>query len=120
MQEAHKAGYEEMPELGQIWRKNFLEDEDGQWYRPIHQSQRPGTPAPARFVERVRDLPGRAWRLRQFRSEAVRAGFAEAYREKKYAIILQVAARLPEEVLHEDPDLLMYFDTASLRTAESH
>jgi hypothetical protein len=29
--------------------------------------------------------------------------------------IVRVAERLPESVLQEDPDLLMYFDNASLR-----
>jgi hypothetical protein len=119
MQEAHKAGHEQMPELGEILAQNFLEDEHGHWYPP--------NPSKASDLERLRQrsllkefatyLEGRG-RLRQFRSEAVRAGFAEAYRERKYAVILQIAARLPEDVLHEDPDLLMYFDTASLRTAQ--
>jgi len=118
MQEAHKAGHEQMPELGEILEQNFLEDEHGHWYPP--------NASKASDLERLRlrallkefatYLEGRG-RLRQFRTEAVRAGFAEAYRDKKYAIILQVAARLPEDVLHEDPDLLMYYDTASLRTA---
>ena len=118
MQEAHKAGHEQMPELGEILEQNFLEDEHGQWYPP--------NPSKASDLERLRQrallkefstyLKGRG-RLRQFRTEAVRAGFAEAYRERNHAVILQVAARLPEDVLHEDPDLLMYYDTASLRTA---
>ena len=35
-----------------------------------------------------------------------------------YAPIVKVADRLPEEnVLQEDPDFLMYYDNASLRTA---
>ncbi len=54
-------------------------------------------------------------RLKQFRTEAVRAGFAHAWREKDYATIMRVAERLPESVLQEDPDLLMYYDNASLR-----
>ena len=54
-------------------------------------------------------------KLRQFRTEAVRAGFADALARRDYATILSVAERLPESVLHEDPDLLMYYDSASLR-----
>jgi hypothetical protein len=54
-------------------------------------------------------------RLKQFRTEAVRAGFAHAWREKDYATIVRMAERLPENVLQEDPDLLMYYDNASLR-----
>jgi DNA modification methylase len=54
-------------------------------------------------------------RLRQFRTEAVRAGFSHAWGQKDYATIVRVAERLPENVLQEDPDLLMYYDNASLR-----
>lgn len=54
-------------------------------------------------------------RLKLFRTEAVRAGFAAAWRERDYATIARVAERLPEAVLQEDPDLLMYYDNAMLR-----
>lgn len=54
-------------------------------------------------------------KLKQFRTEAVRAGFAQAWRDKDYATIVRMAERLPESVLQEDPDLLMYYDNASLR-----
>jgi hypothetical protein len=53
-------------------------------------------------------------KLKQFRTEAVRAGFAHAWQNKEYALIIQVCDCLPEQVLQEDPDLLMYYDNASL------
>ncbi len=60
-------------------------------------------------------MPTAAGRLRQFRTEAVRAGFADCFKRQDYATIIQVAERLPEDVLREDPDLLMYYDSALLR-----
>ena len=54
-------------------------------------------------------------RLKVFRTEAVRAGFAQAYTDNDFAAIREVAALLPESVIQEDPDLLMYVDAASLR-----
>ncbi|WP_245863604.1 DNA methyltransferase [Candidatus Viridilinea mediisalina] len=54
-------------------------------------------------------------RLKQFRSEAIKAGFKQAWNTKNYETIVQVAERLPESVVQEDPDLLMYYDNASLR-----
>ena len=54
-------------------------------------------------------------KLKQFRTEAVKAGFAQAWQDRDFRTILQVAERLPESVLQEDPDLLMYYDAASLR-----
>ncbi len=62
-------------------------------------------------------LAGRG-KLKQFRLEAVKAGFSQAWNRKDatgYKIIVQVAERLPESIVQEDPDLLMYFDNASLR-----
>jgi hypothetical protein len=59
-------------------------------------------------------LPEILW-LRQFWGEAVRAGFAEAWRRREYATIVRVAECLPERVLQEDADLLMYYDNATLR-----
>ncbi len=54
-------------------------------------------------------------KLKQFRSEAVKAGFKQAWNAKDYETIVRVAERLPESVVQEDPDLLMYYDNASLR-----
>ena len=45
----------------------------------------------------------------------MRAGFADAWRRRDYATIVRVAERLPERVLQEDADLLMYYDNALLR-----
>ena len=57
-------------------------------------------------------------RLRVFRSEAVRAGFSHAWKERDYNAILKVAERLPETVLQEDQHLLMYVHNAALRQEE--
>jgi hypothetical protein len=57
-------------------------------------------------------------RLKQFRTEAVRAGFGNAWGQKDYKTIVEMAERLPESVLQEDPALLMYYDNASLRVRE--
>jgi DNA methylase len=57
-------------------------------------------------------------KLKQFRTEAVRAGFKVAYDAKDYKTTVDVAAKLPENVLQEDEKLLMYFDVASMRLGE--
>jgi hypothetical protein len=110
------ARHEAMPELREVLAQSFVEDEEGRWHVP--------DPNKASDLEKLRRrdllrefrsyLDGRG-RLRQFRTEAVRAGFADAWQRRDYATILQVARRLPEEVLQEDPELLMYYDNASLR-----
>jgi hypothetical protein len=54
-------------------------------------------------------------RLRQFRTEAIRAGFKKAWSEKDYNRIVTVGDRLPESVIQEDDKLLMYYDNAQIR-----
>jgi DNA modification methylase len=55
-------------------------------------------------------------RLKVFRLEAVRAGFKKAWQERDYATIISVARKIPENVLQEDPKLLMWYDQALTRT----
>jgi hypothetical protein len=57
-------------------------------------------------------------RLKVFRLEAVRAGFKKAWQERDYATIITVARKIPENVLQEDPKLLMWYDQALTRSGE--
>jgi len=116
LRQLHQAQHEALPELAHMLEQNFLQDQAGRWYVP--------DPSRAADLERLRRrallrefaqyVEGRG-RLRQFRTEAVRAGFADAWRRGDYPTIVQVAARLPERILQEDADLLMYYDNAALR-----
>ena len=53
--------------------------------------------------------------LKVFRLEAVRAGFKNAYQERDYALIIAVADKIPNNVLEEDPKLLLWYDQAITR-----
>jgi hypothetical protein len=115
-QELHKARYEDLPDLRVLLEQNFIHDEEDRWYIP--------DPNRAEDLEKLRlrgllrefaQYKESKKKLRQFRTEAVRAGFSHAWHERDYATIVEVAERLPEQVLQEDPELLMYYDNASLR-----
>ena len=54
-------------------------------------------------------------KLKVFRLEAVRAGFKKAWQERDYAVIVAVADKIPNNVLEEDPKLLMWCDQAVTR-----
>ena len=54
-------------------------------------------------------------KLKVFRLEAVRAGFKKAWQEREYAVIVAVADRIANNVLEEDPKLLMWYDQAVTR-----
>ena len=115
--ELHQARHEALPDLRVLLEQNFLRDDADRWYVP--------DPSKAEDLEklRLRDLlhefdgyAGGRKKLTTFRTEAVRAGFARAWAQHDYKRIVQIAERLPEAVLQEDPELLMYYDNASPRT----
>ena len=54
-------------------------------------------------------------KLKVFRLEAVRAGFKKCWQERDYATIVAVADKIPNNVLEEDPKLLMWYDQAMTR-----
>ena len=54
-------------------------------------------------------------KLRVFRLEAIRAGFKKAYQERDYATIIALAEKIPNNVLEEDPKLLLWYDQAVTR-----
>lgn len=54
-------------------------------------------------------------KFKVFRLEAVRAGFKKAWQERDYAVIVAVADKIPNNVLEEDPKLLMWYDQAVTR-----
>ena len=54
-------------------------------------------------------------KLKELRTEAIRAGFKASYDVQDYETIVRVAGKLPEQVVQEDDTLLMYFDVASTR-----
>ena len=54
-------------------------------------------------------------RLTKFRLEAVRAGFRRAWGTGDYDTILDIARKVPDKVLREDLQLLMWYDQAKRR-----
>ena len=45
----------------------------------------------------------------------MRAGFKKAWEAKDYKTIIEVAKRIPEDVLQEDQKLVMWYDNALTR-----
>ena len=54
-------------------------------------------------------------KLKVFRLEAVRAGFKKSWQDRDYATIIAVSEKIPNNVLEEDPKLLMWYDQAITR-----
>jgi len=60
----------------------------------------------------------RGKKIKVIRLEAVRAGFKHCWQNRDYRTIIAVAQRIPENVLQEDPKLLMWYDQALTRSGE--
>jgi hypothetical protein len=54
-------------------------------------------------------------KLRQFRIEAIRVGFRRAWQQGDYGTILAVAEKIPDDILQEDPMLLMWYTNSLTR-----
>lgn len=107
---------EKMPELMTILEENFLKDEKGRWYIP--DLTKSGDIAKLReknLLKEFQQYMESKGKLKVFRSEAIRAGFAMLWKEKDYAAIVAMAERLPEETIQEDSNLLMYYDISLSR-----
>ena len=107
---------EKMPELMTILEENFLKDEEGRWYIP--DLTKSGDIAKLReknLLKEFQQYMESKGKLKVFRSEAIRAGFAMLWKEKNYAAIVAMAERLPEETIQEDSNLLMYYDISLSR-----
>ena len=112
----NRTKHEQPLELIELLKQNFLQDENGKWYVPDHNKATDLEKVRQRaLLKEFKEYTESAGRLRIFRSEAVRAGFADCFKRQEYETIVTVAERLPEDVLREDPDLLMYYDSALLR-----
>lgn len=108
--------HEKLPELLVILEENFLKDDDGRWYVP--DLTKSGDIAKLReknLLKEFQEYMASKGKLKVFRSEAIRAGFAKLWKEKDYAAIVKMAERLPDETIQEDPNLLMYYDISMSR-----
>lgn len=103
--------YEAMPELAVLLEENFLQDDKGRWYIPDVTKE--GDVAKLREKKLWKEFEGylnSKGKLKSFRSEAIRVGFSRLWKDKNYQAIVDIAERLPESTIQEDPNLLMYYD----------
>ena len=117
LQELHQSKQEKMPELLDMLRENFVQDEKGAWYIPdLNNAADLAKVRRKALLKEFYDscVPGKG-KLKVFRMEAIRAGFDECWKKRDFATIVSVGERLPEAALQEDQTLLMYYDNACSR-----
>lgn len=110
-----------LPELQEILIGNFIQGSDGTWRNP--------DPNEAKDIEALRskvllkEFSGyltsisqpKAKKLKEVRVEALRSGFKNSWEQKDFKTIVKVGDMIPQNILLEDEQLLMYYDIAKDR-----
>ncbi|MBR0418662.1 MAG: hypothetical protein IJI66_05800 [Erysipelotrichaceae bacterium] len=108
--------YEQIPELAILLEENFLKDDAGRWYIPDRTKEADIAKLREKnLLKEFDEYLNSKGKLKLFRSEAVKAGFSKLWKDKNYKAIVDFAERLPEQVIQEDPNLLMYYDISLSR-----
>ena len=110
-----------LPELRDLLHESFIQLPDGKWKTPDI------TEALDREVIRNKSLlkefgqyimllnQPKAKKLKEVRVEALRAGFKKCWEEKDFSTIVFVGDKIPQNILLEDEQLLMFYDIAKDR-----
>lgn len=121
MKEALRAWeqHEQPLELSTILGENFIKDRDDSWRVPDPKKEADLEHLRSRsLLKEFQSYLEMKGKLRVIRTEALRAGFKDCWQRKDYITIIEMAKRVPESVVQEDPALLMYYDNALLLSGE--
>ena len=110
-----------LPELRDILEENFIEDETGHWHVPdlekqidLEKLKHKSLMKEFNLYKEMAQKP-RA-RIKEVRTEALREGFKQCFKDKDFATILLVGDKIPQNILTEDEVLLQYYDIAQMRS----
>lgn len=108
--------FESIPELQILLEENFLQDNSGKWYIPDRTKEADIAKLREKNLwKEFEGYMGSKGKLKLFRSEAIRVGFARLWKDKNYQAIVNIAERLPDKTVQEDPNILMYYDISLSR-----
>jgi DNA modification methylase len=110
-----------LPELQDILNESFIQEADGKWRTP--------NPNEAKDREALRNKAllkdfnvyiaeinkPKAKKLKEVRVEALREGFKNCWEQKDFKTIVELGDKIPQNILLEDEQLLMYYDIAKDR-----
>jgi len=110
-----------LPELQAILNESFIQEADGKWRTPDHNEAKDRETLRSKvllkefaaYVTAI-NLP-KAKKLKEVRVEALRAGFKNSWEQKDFKTIVTLGDMIPQNILLEDEQLLMYYDIAKDR-----
>ena len=110
-----------LPELQKILDESFIIEADGKWRTPDHNEAKDRETLRSKVL--LKEFTGyvtainqpKAKKLKEVRVEALRAGFKNSWEQKDFKTIVTLGDMIPQNILLEDEQLLMYYDIAKDR-----
>jgi len=110
-----------LPELQDILNENFIQEHDGKWRTPDPNEAKDREALRTKVL--LKEYNGyiaaitqpKAKKLKEVRVEALRAGFKSCWEQKNFKTIVTLGDMIPQNILLEDEQLLMYYDIAKDR-----
>jgi hypothetical protein len=110
-----------LPELRDILSENFMQETDGKWRTPDPNEAKDREALRSKVL--LKEFNGyvtaisqpKAKKLKEVRVEALRAGFKNSWEQKDFKTIVTLGDMIPQNILLEDEQLLMYYDIAKDR-----
>ena len=112
---------EEKMILQDILNENFIQEPDSRWRTPDPNEAKDREALRIKVL--LKEFNGyvtvisqpRAKKLKEVRVEALRAGFKKCWEQKDFKTIVTLGDMIPQNILLEDEQLLMYYDIAKDR-----
>jgi len=110
-----------LPELQDILNESFIQETDGKWRTPDPNEAKDRELLRTKVL--LKEFTGyvtaisqpKAKKLKEVRVEALRAGFKNSWEQKDFKNIVTLGDMIPQNILLEDEQLLMYYDIAKDR-----
>jgi DNA modification methylase len=110
-----------LPELQDILNESFIQETDGRWRTPDPNEAKDREALRTKVL--LKEFTGyvtainqaKAKKLKEVRVEALRAGFKNCWEQKDFKTIVTLGDKIPQNILLEDEQLLMYYDIAKDR-----
>jgi DNA modification methylase len=110
-----------LPELQDILNESFIQEADGKWRTPDPNEEKDREALRSKVL--LKEFTGyvtainqpKAKKLKEVRVEALRAGFKNTWEQKDFKTIVTLGDMIPQNILLEDEQLLMYYDIAKDR-----
>lgn len=105
--------HEPRPELRDILKENFIQDEDGLWRVPDPNQEKDLEALRHKaYLKTFEGYTKSKGQLKIFRKEAILEGFKHCWQTKQFGVIVAVCESIPAKILQEVPEFVQFYDIA--------